>query len=341
MCLFFSFSTLVPKSNSRKTRNPILMRTHVPVARLSVIIFLFAFFSPSAHSQSISSGNGKFEIGLGLGPMFFLGDLGGSEGKGKTFLKDLDVPLTKLNKGLYLNYYPKEWFGLRLAGNLGLVEGDDALAPNKGGAERYRLKRNLNFRSKISEVYAAVEFYPTYFLEKYDGLLGKLRPYVLGGAGIYHFDPEVKDDDGSWVKTHALRLEGQGFSQYPKSKPYNLTQTNVLIGFGFKFYIRENKYVGFEILHRKLFTDYVDDVSKNYYVDPIYFNNYLSPADAAKARRLSYRGTYTFSNTRPYYKVAKRGDPTENDAYFSAILRFGWRITTDNAKRSLKCPVFY
>ena len=113
------------------------MRTNVPTVRLSVLICLFTFFSSQTHAQSISTGNGKFEIGLGLGPMFFLGDLGGSQGKGKPFLKDLDLPLTKLNKGLYVNYYPVEWLGFRIAGNMGYVEGDDALAPDKGGAERF------------------------------------------------------------------------------------------------------------------------------------------------------------------------------------------------------------
>lgn len=317
------------------------MRTHVPFVRLSVLICLFTFFSSPAHSQSISSGNGKFEIGLGLGPMFFLGDLGGSEGKGKTFVKDLDFPLTKLSKGLYVNYYPKEWLGIRIAGNLGYVEGDDKQAPKKGGAERFRLQRNLNFRSKISEAYAAIELYPTYFLEQYDGLKGKLRPYVLGGAGIFHFDPEAQDIDGSWVKTAPLRLEGQGFSQYPKSKPYKLTQKNVMLGVGVKYYIAENKYIGVEILHRKLFTDYVDDVSQKYYVDPIYFDQYLAPADAVKARRLAYKGTYSYSASRPYYRIAERGDPTENDAYFSTIVRFGWRINQNSQLRQLKCPVFY
>ena len=317
------------------------MRTNVPTVRLSVLICLFTFFSSQTHAQSISTGNGKFEIGLGLGPMFFLGDLGGSQGKGKPFLKDLDLPLTKLNKGLYVNYYPVEWLGFRIAGNMGYVEGDDAQAPDKGGAERFRRQRNLNFRSKINEAYAAIELYPTYFLENYDGLQGKLRPYVLGGAGIYHFDPETKDVDGSWVKTHPLRLEGQGFSQYPKSKAYKLTQTNLLIGFGFKYYIAENKYLGLEVLHRKLFTDYIDDVSQKYYVDPIYFDSYLSSTDAVKARRLAYRGTVVYPPTRPYYRVAQRGDPTENDAFFSTILRFGWRINQNNALRQLKCPVFY
>ncbi|MBL0067579.1 MAG: hypothetical protein IPP39_03445 [Chitinophagaceae bacterium] len=141
------------------------MRTHVPTVRLSVLISLFAFFSLQSNAQSISTRNGKVELGLGIGPMFFLGDLGGSAGIGKTFIKDLDFPLTKLNKGLYLNFYPTEFIGLRIAGNLGQLEGDDAQAPAKGGAEMDRRERNLHFRSKISEAYAAVEIYPTFFLK--------------------------------------------------------------------------------------------------------------------------------------------------------------------------------
>jgi len=40
------------------------------------------------------------------------------------------------------------------------------------------------------------------------------------------------------------------------------------MGGGFKYYIRENIYIGFEILRRKTFTDYIDDVSKKY-IDPV------------------------------------------------------------------------
>ncbi len=317
------------------------MRTHVHPVRLSVLICLFGFFSLQSHSQSISTGNGKLEIGLGLGPMFFLGDLGGSEGKGKTFIKDLDVPLTKLNKGLYLNYYPTEWLGFRLAGNLGMVEGDDKQAPAKGGAERFRLQRNLNFRSKITEGYIAAEIYPTVFLEQYDGLAGKFRPYGLAGVGIYHFNPEAKDNNGTWVKTAPLSLEGQGFPQYPNSKPYKLTQMNLLMGFGMKYYISENKYIGLEVLHRKLFTDHVDDVSSFKYIDPINFDRNLSTANAVIARRLAYRATTPTPLTRPFYQVMQRGDPTENDAFFSTLLRFGWRLNNNNDIRQLRCPVFY
>ncbi len=318
------------------------MRTSLLLVRLSVLICFFTVFSLQGNSQSISSSNGKFELGLGIGPMFFLGDLGGSAGVGKTFVKDLDLPLTKLNKGLYINYYPAEWVGLRLAGNLGYVEGDDSEAPAKGGPEEDRKYRNLHFRSKISEVYAALEFYPTVFFEQYDGLQGKFRPYVIGGVGMYHFNPQAKDMNGKWVNLAPLHLEGQGFSEYPDSKPYKLTQMNVLAGFGFKYYLKENMYIGLEILHRKLFTDYVDDVSHDHYVDPITFDAHLPAADAAMARQLYYRGTYTFAATRPYQDFAERGDPKQNDAYFSSILRFGWRIGNANGSlKHLKCPVFY
>jgi hypothetical protein len=52
---------------------------------------------------------------------------------------------------------------------------------------------------------------------------------------------------------------------------YSLTQLEIPMGGGFKFYLNESFYVGFEILHRKTFTDYIDDVSTKY-IDPRYFD---------------------------------------------------------------------
>ncbi len=327
------------------------MRTSVQTVRLSVLIFSILFFNLNSSSQSLTVANGKIEFGLGLGPMFFLGDLGGSAGVGKTFVKDVDMPLTKVSKGIFLNLYPTEWLGLRLAGNLGYLQGDDAQAPNKGGAERFRLKRNLKFESKITEAYAALELYPTVFFEQYDGLAHKLRPYVVGGVGLFHFNPkgEYIEPGGTtrMVELKPLRLEGQGFAEYPDRKEYSLTQKELLIGGGVKFYLTESMYVGFEILHRKTFTDYMDDVSTKY-INPALFNNYLSSSDAAIARQLYYRENILQpGQSRPNPVVnEQRGDPKENDAFFSSILRMGWRLNganspTGRAKRQLKCPVYY
>ena len=137
------------------------MRTHVPVVRFIALVLAITFLSSRSYSQSITTNNGKWEIGLGFGPMFFLGDLGGTAGVGKPFVKDLDFPLTKVSKNLYGTYYASEWLGFRLAFNHGTLEGDDAQAPNKGGAEMDRLHRNLSFRTSVLEGYIAAEIYPS------------------------------------------------------------------------------------------------------------------------------------------------------------------------------------
>lgn len=311
-------------------------------SRVVLLVFGLLLSLNAVHAQ-YEPRNGKVEIGLGLGPMFFLGDLGGSAGIGRRFLKDLDLPETKPSAGLYLTLHPTEWLGLRVAGTIGSVAANDANAPNKGGAEMDRKERNLHFRSNLQEAYAALEFYPTAFLEKYTDLMGKLRPYGLAGAGVYHFDPEVRDVNGSWVKTHPLRLEGQGFAEYPNSKPYALTQFNLIAGIGFKYYFTPSLYAGTEVVYRKLFTDYLDDVSQDYYIDPIYFDKYLTPDQALQARRLYYRGIYSYPTTLPYSEYQQRGDPKQNDSYFSTTLRMGWRLGAAGSQRTprnLKCPVF-
>lgn len=317
------------------------MKRFVPMARAIVVAFIFISSSYNSFSQSVTFGNGKVEVGLGLGPLIFLGDLGGAQGIGRTFIKDVDYPLTKLSKGLFIGIAPKEWLGFRLAVNSGVLEGDDSEAPNKGGDEVTRLQRNLNFKSKLLEGYLAAEIYPTVFLEKYDGLAGKIRPYGVIGVGMYHFNPQTQDKNGNWVALQPLHTEGQGFPEYPDRKVYKLTQMEIPMGLGFKYYLKENMFIGLEVLHRKLFTDYVDDVSTDY-IDPVYFNKYLTPANAALARQLNYRGTYTWA-TRPADVVGEqRGDPKENDAYFSTIIRLGWRLNQmSNELRQLRCPLYY
>jgi len=316
------------------------MKRIVPIARVIVILAITVSSSVKSFSQSILIRN-KVEVGIGLGPMFFLGDLGGAAGLGRTFIKDIDYPPTKLSKGLFVGIAPNEWLGFRLAFNTGVLEGDDKEAPNKGGDEVTRLQRNLNFESRLLEGYAAVEFYPTVFIEQYEDLKGKFRPYGIIGIGVYHFNPKTKDNSGNWVALQPLHTEGQGFPEYPDRKNYKLTQAEIPMGFGFKYYLKENMFIGLEVLHRKLFTDYVDDVSTNY-IDPVYFDKYLTPANAALARQLNYRGTYS-SVTRPSDVVgAKRGDPKQNDAFFSTILRLGWRLREmSGAERQLRCPLYY
>ncbi len=328
------------------------MRTIVLSVRTLVLICLFFATASRTQAQSISLGNGKVEFGIGLGPLFFLGDLGGNTGVGTRFVKDVNLPVTNLQKGLFLNVYPAEWLGLRVAANHGVLEGYDSLIRDKGNAETYRKTRNLQFKSPLFEAYAAIEFYPTVFFEKYDGLQGKLRPYGVIGAGVFKFRPQGKyyapDGSSRWVDLQPLRLEGQGMAEYPTRKEYKLSSLEIPIGGGVKYYIKENMYVGFEIMHRKSFTDYVDDVSTNY-IDNTLFANYLTPEQAAMANQLYYRENFVpygpQSSNAPYLNE-QRGNPKQNDSFFSSILKLGWRLNDWNspngrALRQLRCPAYY
>jgi hypothetical protein len=324
------------------------MRTIVPGVRTLVLICFSFLLTIQSFSQSITTGNGKVEVGLGIGPLFFLGDLGGNSGVGKsTWLKDVQFPLTKLAKGIYVNVYPAEWLGFRVAINHGTLDGYDNVIKDKGGDERFRKDRNLQFRSSLLEAYAALEISPTVFLERYDGLKGKIRPYGVIGIGAFHFNPKgqyyAPDGSSKWVALQPLRLEGQGFAEYPDRKPYSLTQMEIPMGFGFKYYLKENMYVGLEILHRQTFTDYVDDVSTTY-IDNNLFSQYLTPQQAAMANQLYYRQDFVPSNpvqTRTPTDP-QRGDATQNDAFFSTIIRLGWRLNHMSSElRQLRCPAFY
>jgi opacity protein-like surface antigen len=319
------------------------MRTRVPMTvRITVLFCFISLLSLRSVSQSITTANGKLEVGLGLGPSFFLGDLGGNYGIGTTFIKDVNLPLTKLSKGVFVSIFPSEWLGFRFALNHTYIEGIDSIINVKGGAEQFRFNRNLTFRSYVAEAYVAMEFYPVNLFGKFDGaLFRKLHPYGIIGVGAFRFNPQglYTNPAGQqqWVDLKPLRLEGQGMAEYPDRKEYSLTQLEIPMGFGVKYFVKENMFIGLEILHRKTFTDYIDDVSTRY-IDPALFNQYLSPQQAAVARYMAFRE----NNNRPHIND-QRGDPKENDAWFSSIIRMGWRLGGSNysAIKQMRCPVYY
>ena len=332
--------------NPIENRKSDTMRVIVPAMRTAVFVCIFFFTFSNSFSQSVVFGrNSQYEAGLALGPSFFLGDLGGNRGIGTHFLKDFNFKFTKFMGGLYVNYFPAEWIGVRAAFHLGQIEGNDSSINDHGGKEHDRKQRNLSFKSNIQELYLALEIYPTVFLEQYDGLKGKIRPYGVIGFGAFHFNPKAPyyapNGTTQWVELRPLRLEGQGMSEYPDRKQYSLTQLEVPMGFGVKYYVRENLYVGIEILHRQTFTDYLDNTSTTY-ISPDLFDKYLSPTQALQAKQLMYREKFYDPTINRPYVDQQRGDPKDKDAYFSTFIKIGWRLGQWNpALRQLRCPVYY
>ena len=310
---------------------------------LFVLAVTLCFYSPG-YSQEAEQNT--TELGFTVGPMVFLGDLGGHAGKGTTFIKDYNMNTTKLAFGAYGAVYPAPFLGFRLSLNYGSIEGSDADIKPKGGDEETRLGRNLDFRSAILEGTLMAEVYPTVFLEDDpDDVAGRLRPYGVIGLGMFHFNPQGSYHDPStgdtyWVNLQPLHTEGEGFAEYPDRKEYKLTQLNIPMGVGIKYFLSDNVNISFEIIHRKTFTDYIDDVSTRY-IDPSLFYKYLSPQLAPIAVAMSNKAAGGYSN--PEYSVnAKRGDPSQNDAYFTAQFKLGIRLgggKEQQWRNSTHCPL--
>lgn len=320
----------------------------------TIILFLISLtIRSNSYAQGFLFGEKvKWEVGLNFGPSFFLGDLGGNSGKGTNNVKDLNFEFTKLMKGVFVTMYPKNWVGLRLAVNYTYLEGDDAIINTTGIDELWRKQRNLDFKTTVIEGYLAVEVFPTMLLKRGTEYEPRFRPYAFGGIGVFHFNPKGSLTDAagnkSWYALQPLRIEGQGMPEYPYSKPYKLTQINIPFGAGVKYFLSDRIIVSGEILYRKTFTDYIDDVSTKY-IDPNNYNKYLSTQDASLAYKLSDKSIgIIYPGMTRYPAGTQRGDSKDGDTYFSVVLKFGVRLGeiyessfARRAAKQTKCPSLY
>ncbi len=326
---------------------------HKFVVKSTILLLIsFTFFS-NTYAQALLFGEKtKWEVGFNFGPSFFLGDLGGNSGKGRNNLKDVNLEFTKMMKGVFATMYPSKLFGLRLAANVTYLEGSDDIITTTGINELWRKQRNLDFKTTILEGSIGIELFPTMLFFINSEYEPRLRPYVYAGIGVFNFNPKGSLTDAAgnktWYNLHPLRIEGQGMPEYPYSKPYKLTQINIPLGGGLKYYVSERINLSAELLYRKTFTDYIDDVSKNY-IDPVNYTKYLSTQDATIAYKLSDKAKgIIYPGMTRYPAGTQRGDSKEGDTYFSIVAKIGVRLgpiyENSFAKRAMKqtrCPSVY
>jgi Domain of unknown function (DUF6089) len=318
--------------------------------KLTYTLFLTGYLLPfTANSQlDLSFGKLRYEAGIDLGPSVFMGDLGGHRGKGTYFLKDYNFPVTKLMKGIYLAVYPSEWLGFRVAGNFTQLTGDDSYIRTDGKWELTRKVRDIEFRANTQEIYGAFELYPNVLTNmKYD-YIPRLRYYGVVGVGWFHFNPQspyVDPTNGktSWIDLKPLRLEGQGV--IAGRKEYAKSGMIIPMGLGIKYDVTDRWVIGLEVLHRKTFTDYVDDVSIRY-ADINQIAPYLTPQQQVHARYFLGQGLTNLQVRSPYGAGRRRGNPTRNDAYFSYSFRFAYKFGNlynsifKNSLNQVRCPSY-
>jgi hypothetical protein len=262
-------------------------------------------------------------LSLGFGLSNYLGDLGGNVGSGKGFFYDHNFKQRTFFYGLGLSHFRRDVVGLRLEYTWGQISGSDqdVTYRDKGDLSYYRLRRNLDFQSKISELSLSAVCFPFKIFPAQFGIHHwHLQPYMGMGIGLFSFNPQGTyydeiAEDLIWVDLHPLRTEGQGMQEYPSRKPYQLTQWNMPFTVGLRYALGNKTSMAFEFCGRKLFTDYLDDVSTNY-IDPNLFAKYLQGEDASVARSVNNKSNL-INPDMPYLPGEQRGNPDKNDFFYS------------------------
>lgn len=199
--------------------------------------------------------------------------------------------------------------------------------------------RNLNFKTLIQELTLMAEY------DFADMNVQRFTPYVFAGIGIFHFSPYTLDSAGKKVYLVGLSTEGQGLPEYPNRKVYKTTQFNIPYGAGLKYALSDDVYVGFELGFRKLFTDYLDDLSTTYPDRNILLNR-----KGTQSAELAFRGD-ELKPPLPYPVAGSlRGNSKKNDYYYYGQLRISFRMpwfdkegsrTDKRNRRGLGCPSWH
>jgi hypothetical protein len=175
--------------------------------------------------------------------------------------------------------------------------------------------RNLNFKSFIWDFNVAAEYDFLNNVEEYS-----FTPYIFFGPGLFGFNPTTIDRFGNKQNLREWGTEGQGLAAYPDRKPYALTQLNLGFGAGIRFDVTDQLQIGTELFIRKTFTDYLDDVSQDSYVDPAIF----AAQGNSFSQYLSYRGDEIGKGFTGV--TMPRGSPASKDLFYTFQIRLTYKL---------------
>lgn len=245
-------------------------------------IFLSLALSTSATLTTAQD----YDLGISGGFSYYMGDLSPGLSNG---IVNAGRGLRPSIGGLArYNFTPH--FSLRGSLTLGYVAAYDKFG-NKGTS---REDRNLSFHSPIVEAAAIGEVNFMKYIagsRKY-----KFAPFAYLGVGLTYMEPRAWLD-GDRIKLRKLATE--------PGKSYSPIQVVVPVGLGIKWNVKENWTLTFEGGWRKMFTDYLDDVSTGYMPSA-----YTVTDNSAQSDRLSNRSGKTVGPT------SLRGNSNYNDNYF-------------------------
>ena len=285
-------------------------------------MYKFIFFFIPILLFSTKSSSQYCEFGIGLGSTLYYGDLNAP---------DLSTNLGNSEFGgqLILRYIAKKNMVIRANLTLGKLSGDD----RKSELEFQKI-RNLRFTSLVVEGALLGEYYIFGYDAKASSQL--FSPYFTVGFGFFSFNPK-SDLNGEIYNLQPLGTEGQGLPG--EEGKYSKMALAIPFGGGVKIKINDKYNFGIELLARRSFTDYVDDVSTVYANTEDLFAIYGAISAAFADRRGEVLGVPQL-NTPGF----KRGGSSVDDYYFSFMFNLTANLESifglGQGSGSIDCPRF-
>jgi hypothetical protein len=288
-------------------------------------------------------------LGFSLNALNYYGDLAPRPNAIST-----DISFTRPAIGLSLSHRFGPRYTLTAGFLYGTLRGADVESADptdmKNGIFRYQ--RNLSFRNRIKELslVASLDLFPN--MATYISRV-KWTPYLFLGLAVFHHNPQAQapgfqldgtpiPQAGNWIALRPLGTEGQYAPLQPGDanhgiKPYKLIQFAIPFGIGTRFRVNEVVDIAAELGFRYTFTDYLDDVSRDYVDLSVFGNNELAKAMSYRSNEIvvpnyPYSGKYggTYNVYRGYghenspdsiEPFNKRGEKKDKDIYMVTTVR--------------------
>jgi hypothetical protein len=162
--------------------------------------------------------------------------------------------------------------------------------------------------------------------------------YLFGGIGVMYFNPKA-EYQGQWVALQPIGTEGQGLEG--EDDKYSRFTFTIPYGIGVGKSIDRYWSVNLEFTMRMTFTDYIDDVSTDYYgrnrIRQAKLDQGASQAEADRAATLSDRNIYSQTEVglSPDNQLIEqqRGDPSDNDAFMTGMVTIARKIVRRRRSR--------
>lgn len=264
---------------------------------LILFVYCLALYSFDGQSQTRFS-----QLGIGIGAANYNGDLV----PGIVVLQQ-----TRPTINLFAQTEVLPHLNLHLSIMWARVGGSDVYSKNP-----LINLRNLSFSTNIYEgsLLAVVDVLNPH--------KNKIVPYLTGGIALFKFNPKAKYQN-QWIALQPLGTEGQSLDN-ESERFYKLWETAIPIGAGVRYQLDNGFEIGFELMQRKLFTDYLDDVSTQYhsYYDLAERRSELSAALSDRSGEVNGTGLPSFVPNN------ERGNPKNNDWYFTLGFTLAYRFET-------------